>query len=126
MCSANEQSRWRVPGQALRGCLLLHFAAADLQDVLGNTEAARKVYEGLVARLVPKEDGAAESRGVEVRAQRAGCQMYQVTLKASVGLGRHTAASSSSLKSVQRRDLATYASLLIHQKNVLELAWCAT
>ncbi|EIE19849.1 Suf-domain-containing protein, partial [Coccomyxa subellipsoidea C-169] len=42
--------------KALFSCLLLHFAAADLEESRGSTEAARRVYEDLVAGLVPKED----------------------------------------------------------------------
>ena len=42
--------------QALRGCLLLHFAAADLEDARGSADGARRVYEGLVAGLVAKSD----------------------------------------------------------------------
>lgn len=42
--------------QALFSCLLVHFAAADLEESRGSTEAARRVYEDLVAGLVPKED----------------------------------------------------------------------
>ena len=48
--------------QALRGCLLLHFAAADLEDARGSADGARRVYEGLVAGLVAKSDAAAEGQ----------------------------------------------------------------
>lgn len=37
---------------------MLHFAAADLEESCGSAEAARRVYEDLVAGLVPKEESA--------------------------------------------------------------------
>jgi cleavage stimulation factor subunit 3 len=45
-------------GQALPSCLLLHFAAADLEESRGNVEGARKIYEELVAGLLPAEPAA--------------------------------------------------------------------
>lgn len=39
--------------QVLPGCLLLHFAAADLQEGEGNIEAARQVYQELLPYLNP-------------------------------------------------------------------------
>ncbi len=48
--------------QALPSCLLLHFAAADLEELRGGTDAARRVYEDLVAGLVPKEEATPEQQ----------------------------------------------------------------
>ncbi|CAL8466443.1 g5979 [Coccomyxa elongata] len=48
--------------KALPSCLLLHFAAADLEDSRGGTDAARRVYEDLVAGLVPKEEATPEQQ----------------------------------------------------------------
>ena len=45
--------------QALPSCLLLHFAAADLEESRGNTEASRQIYKDLVQPTLPKEDAAA-------------------------------------------------------------------
>ena len=45
--------------QVLPGCLLLHFAAADLQEAEGNIEAARQVYHELLPSLNPDEPVAA-------------------------------------------------------------------
>ena len=47
---------WRLPVQALPSCLLVHFAAADLEESRGNTEASRQIYEDLVQPTLPKED----------------------------------------------------------------------
>lgn len=41
--------------QVLPGCLLLHFAAADLQEAGGDVDAARQVYQDLLPSLVPDE-----------------------------------------------------------------------
>ncbi|DBB09204.1 TPA: hypothetical protein ACH3X3_007796 [Trebouxia sp. C0006] len=41
--------------QALPSCLLLHFAAADLQEAGGDIDAARHVYLELLPSLVPDE-----------------------------------------------------------------------
>lgn len=41
--------------QVLPGCLLLHFAAADLQESQGDVEAARQVYQDLLPSLNPDE-----------------------------------------------------------------------
>lgn len=41
--------------QVLPGCLLLHFAAADLQESQGDLEAARQVYQDLLPSLNPDE-----------------------------------------------------------------------
>lgn len=41
--------------QVLPGCLLLHFAAADLQEGQGDIEAARQVYQELLPSLSPDE-----------------------------------------------------------------------
>ena len=41
--------------QVLPGCLLLHFAAADLQEGEGDVDAARQVYQDLLPSLVPDE-----------------------------------------------------------------------
>ena len=41
--------------QVLPGCLLLHFAAADLQEGQGDIDAARQVYQDLLPSLNPEE-----------------------------------------------------------------------
>lgn len=41
--------------QVLPGCLLLHFAAADLQEGQGDIDAARHVYQDLLPSLNPEE-----------------------------------------------------------------------
>ncbi|KAL3133211.1 hypothetical protein ABBQ38_007099 [Trebouxia sp. C0009 RCD-2024] len=69
-----EQAEWRMQGemgsphlalqvlkkarQVLPGCLLLHFAAADLQESQGDVEAARQVYQDLLPFLNPDESPA--------------------------------------------------------------------
>lgn len=66
-----EQADWRMQGeggspqlalqilkkarQVLPGCLLLHFAAADLQEGQGDIDAARHVYQDLLPSLNPEE-----------------------------------------------------------------------
>ena len=37
----------------LPACLMLHFAAADMEEGRGNQEAAKQVYEDLAAPLGP-------------------------------------------------------------------------
>ena len=51
--------------QALFSCLLLHFAAADLEESRGSPEASRRVYEDLVAGLVPKEESAPDQAAAQ-------------------------------------------------------------
>ncbi|DBA97394.1 hypothetical protein WJX77_004704 [Trebouxia sp. C0004] len=41
--------------QVLPSCLLLHFAAADLQEAGGDIDASRQVYQELLPSLVPDE-----------------------------------------------------------------------
>jgi hypothetical protein len=69
-CERLGFSDWlRALHQALFSCLLLHFAAADLEESRGSAEAARRVYEDLVAGLVPKEESAPdEAANPQVRA----------------------------------------------------------
>jgi cleavage stimulation factor subunit 3 len=44
---------------ALPSCLLLHFALADAEEARGRTDAAKAVYEALVAQLEPDPTAAA-------------------------------------------------------------------
>lgn len=41
--------------QVLPTCLLLHFAAADLEEAQGNLQAAHQVYQGLLPSLTPPD-----------------------------------------------------------------------
>lgn len=41
--------------QVLPTCLLLHFAAADIEEAQGNITAAQQVYHGLLPSLAPTE-----------------------------------------------------------------------
>lgn len=41
--------------QVLPTCLLLHFAAADIEEAQGNITAAQQVYQGLLPSLAPTE-----------------------------------------------------------------------
>ncbi|KAK9838494.1 hypothetical protein WJX81_002771 [Elliptochloris bilobata] len=45
--------------QTLPSCLMLHFAAAELEEERGDADAVRAVFEGLVAGLVAPADAAA-------------------------------------------------------------------
>ena len=71
-CRSLPNPKWLKPSlaalplQALRGCLLLHFAAADLEDARGAAEGARKVYEELVAGLVARPEAAPEGQAAAV------------------------------------------------------------
>ena len=41
--------------QVLPTCLLLHFAAADIEEAQGNIAAAQQVYQGLLPSLAPAD-----------------------------------------------------------------------
>lgn len=54
--------------QVLPSCLLLHFAAADLQEAGGDMDAARQVYQELLPSLAPDEPPATPPPQVSLHA----------------------------------------------------------
>ena len=68
--------------QALPSCLLVHFAAADLEESRGNTEASRQIYEDLVQPTLPKE-GVIASEDARAQSRPEVCQKCFVNLKSN-------------------------------------------
>lgn len=61
---------------------MLHFAAADLEEARGNVEASRKVYEELVAGLLPAEETptAAEGEAVQIQPEKKGIEVQHTSV----------------------------------------------
>ena len=72
---------WKLYKQALPSCLLVHFAAADLEESRGNTEASRQIYEDLVQPTLAKEDVTAPE---DARAQSRPEVCHKCSLKCNM------------------------------------------
>lgn len=48
--------------QMLPSCLMLHFAAADMEEGRGNLDAAKQIYEDLAVPLAPDTPDAEASQ----------------------------------------------------------------